>query len=445
MLEKNFKEKIIQIFSEGINQYFAEESACRSDISSSLISLDALKEKRHGDFSSNIAMVLAKQVKANPVILAQHISEKIKKIFNQRSDINSFIDGIEVKGAFINLWLSDKYYENILLEIFKNKEKFGQNSDFGGKRVNIEFVSANPTGPLTIAHARQAAIGDALARILKFNGYDVTTEYYLNDCGRQINMLGKSLEIRYRNLCGKEDSLPEDGYVGEYVIDIAKEIKEKHGEMFLEETEKTSNFFRKYAVESIMNLIRKDLEDFRVHFDVWTSQAEFEERKIVERTLEELEKAGYLYEQDGAKWFKSTAFGDDKDRVVRKSDGSYTYLAPDIAYHKDKYLRKFEKIIDLLGPDHHGYINRMKAAVSAMGYDKSSIDILIVQLATLLRNGVAVSMSTRRAEFISLREIIEEIGVDVARLIFLMRRRDSHLDFEFEVAKKEATDRKDCT
>ncbi len=234
--------------------------------------------------------------------------------------------------------------------------------------------------------------------------------------------------------------MPEDGYMGNYIIEIAEEIKAKKGNSLKGGTDEDNEFFRKYAVEYMMKLIHADLADFGVEFDVWTSQGDIEKRNEVEDVIGALEKDGYIYEEEGAKWFASTKLGDDKDRVVVKSDGSYTYLAPDMAYHRDKYRRGFDKLIDFLGPDHHGYIKRMKAAVQALGHDESSLSIMIVQLMTLLRDGKAVSMSTRKGEFLSLREIIDEVGKDVARFFFLSRRLDSHLDFDIELAKKESTD-----
>jgi arginyl-tRNA synthetase len=253
-------------------------------------------------------------------------------------------------------------------------------------------------------------------------------------------MLGRSVEVRYRNLSGHDDVMPEDGYMGDYIIDIARRVLEEKGTSLLDRSDETDEYFRHYAVNYIMGLINKDLRDFGVKFDTWTSQAEIEKKNEVLKILDKLKDDGYIYEKDGARWFRTSDFSDDKDRVVIKNDGSFTYLAPDIAYHKNKYQRGYSRLIDLLGPDHHGYINRMKAAVQALGYDADSLDILIVQLVTLLRNGKTVSMSTRKGEFVSLREIIDEIGKDVARFFFLSRRLDSHLDFDIELAKKESAE-----
>ena len=399
----------------------------------------AAKDPKHGDLSSNAAMRLASQARRSP----QQIADAVIPLFKDelsRAGASEYVRDIEFKGGFINVRLADKYYQGLLLVIKKEAGNYGKNSSGGGKKVNLEYVSANPTGPLTIAHGRQAAIGDALSKLLRFSGYDVTCEYYLNDCGRQINMLGLSVEIRYRNLFGANEPLLEDCYQGEYIIDMAEKVKAEHGDKFISRSGETSAFFRKFAVEAQMADINKDLSDFGIKFDVFTSQAGFEARNEVVNTLKELKEKGFIYENEGAEWFASTRFGDDKDRVVKKSDGSFTYLAPDMAYHRFKYERGYDWLIDLLGPDHHGYINRMKAAVQALGHDAKSLDILIVQLATLFRGGEVVRMSTRKAEYISLREIMDEIGKDVARYCFLSRRLDSHLDFDIEIAKKESTD-----
>ena len=436
---KEISKRISRALLEACRQYFSEklpQVAFPDDIDTFFY---MAKDRRHGDLSSNAAMRLASHAKRPP----QEIAEAIMPIFNARlsdAGLSAYVGSAEFKGGFINIAFSDKYYRDLLIVINKEGPLYGRNSSGRGRKVNLEFVSANPTGPLTIAHGRQAALGDAISRILGFNGYDVTNEYYLNDCGRQIKLLGLSVEARYRNLLGQNEPMPEDGYMGEYIIDMAKEVLEKHGEKFLARSDAASEFFRKFAVEYQMADINKDLSDFGVKFDVFTSQQGIEDRDEVRLALNELEGKGFIYESEGAKWFASTRFGDDKDRVVRKSDGAYTYLAPDVAYHRYKYRRGYDRLIDLLGPDHHGYIGRMKAAVQALGHDAKSLDILIVQLVTLLRAGEVVRMSTRKAEFISLREIMDEIGKDVTRYYFLSRRLDSHLDFDIEVAKKESMD-----
>ena len=439
MLGKDVSKKIAQTLLESCRQYFKENLPQVSFPHDLDMSLQITRDPKHGDLSSNAAMRLAKLARRSPADLGKDIIDILQNMI-KKSGLSTMVGGVELKGGFINFHLSGEYYRNLLKIIHQQKEHYGKSDEGSGKHINLEFVSANPTGPLTIAHGRQAAIGDALARILRFDGYQVTKEYYLNDFGRQINMLGKSVEIRYRNLFGTTLEMPEDGYMGDYIIDIAKEIKSSKGNGLLDENQENSTFFREYAVKYMMNLITKDLDDFGVEFDTWTKQSVIEGENEVEKALGVLEESGYIYESEGAKWFASTTFGDDKDRVVIKSDSSFTYLAPDIAYHRDKYKRGFTHLIDLLGPDHHGYIKRMKAAVEALGHDAKSLDILIVQLVTLMRGGEQVSMSTRRGEFISLREIIDEIGTDVTRFFFLSRRLDSHLDLDIDLAKKESAD-----
>jgi len=435
--------------SKEIEKYLL--ASCRLYFSSNLpgislpedldISLQVTRDEAHGDLSSNVAMRLASLAKCSPQVLG----EAVLIIFREQipgTALEGFIEQVEMKEGFINFRFSSKYYQGVLERISEKKGAFGKNVVSCREHVNLEFVSANPTGPLTIAHGRQAAIGDALSRILCFAGAKVTNEYYLNDVGRQISLLGESVKVRYRGLFGKDEAMPDDGYQGDYITEIAKEIKSKKEDKILEDKDEGSfdKIFCEYAVKYMMGLIRKDLSDFGVKFDVWTPQSSLEERDEVAGALKLLEEKGYIYESEGAKWFSSTKFGDEKDRVVVKSDGLYTYLAPDIAYHLGKYKRGYTKVVDLLGPDHHGYIGRMKAAVQAFGEDKKTLDILIVQLVTLLRGGKSISMSTRRGEFISLREIIDEVGKDVTRFFFLSRRLDSHLDFDIELAKKESAD-----
>ncbi|NQT32621.1 MAG: arginine--tRNA ligase [Candidatus Omnitrophica bacterium] len=439
MLNKNVSEKLVEALTKACKQYFQEHLPDAVFPKDAEISIQMTRDPGHGDLTSNAAMRLASLAKRSPKVVGEGVVTLLEDQI-ERSGLSGLIKSAELKGGFINFRLSGAYFRTVLENIHAQKDSFGRSEERRKRKINLEFVSANPTGPLTIAHGRQAAIGDALARILRFSGDNVTCEYYLNDVGRQIKLLGDSVEVRYRDLFDKNDPMPEDGYMGEYIIDIAREIKEKSGDKFLAGSDKVTAFFRNYAVDYMMKLINKDLSDFGVVFDTWTSQGAIEEKKEVEEALEFLQSGGYIYDSEGAKWFASTRFGDDKDRVVVKSDGSYTYLAPDIAYHLDKYRREYTHLIDLLGPDHHGYIRRMKAAVRALGHDAKSLDILIVQLVTLMRGGESVSMSTRKGEFVSLREILDEIGKDVARFYFLSRRLDSHLDFDIDLAKKESAD-----
>ena len=400
------------------------------------IELEIPKEKSHGDISTNIAMKLCKSARMAPLDLANLISARIPALAHD-AHMGHVISRVEAKQpGFINFFLGTDYLSKVLLEIKRKRGNFGRSGIGRGLRLQVEFVSANPTGPLTIAHGRQAAIGDSLANVLEFLGYRVTKEYYLNDEGTQMDILGRSIRARYLELCGACEGFPEDGYKGSYVNDIAKDFKKKYGKKFVKVPD--IDAFREFGLKWILNDIRRDLKDFGVAFNVWYSQKALRKSGKVEKALRLLKEKGYIYESQGAIWFKSTEFGDDKDRVVVKSDLSKTYLAPDIAYHLEKYRRGFRKIIDIWGPDHHGYIPRMKAAIKALGFSEDSLSVLIVQLATLYRAGQVVSMSTRAGEFVTVREVMDEVGKDVTRFVFLSRRLSSHLDFDLDAVKKES-------
>jgi arginyl-tRNA synthetase len=352
------------------------------------------------------------------------------------SALKNSVEKVELKQpGFINLFLSKSYLYDVMLKIQREKSNYGRISICRSRKMQVEFVSANPTGPLTIAHGRQAAIGDSLANILSFVGCNVKREYYVNDEGTQMNILGNSIRIRYRELLGIKEDFPEDGYKGAYVIDIAKGFKKRYGKRHKNCADIA--VFREFGLKWILSGIKKDLKDFGVKFDNWYSQKSLRRSGKIDGALKIIKDKGYIFDQEGATWFKSTAFGDDKDRVLIKSDGSYTYLAPDIAYHLDKYRRGFKKLIDIWGPDHHGYIPRITAAIQALGYDKDSLSVLIAQLATLYRKGVVVPMSTRAGEFITLREVMDEVGKDAGRFCFIMRRISSHLDFDLDKVKEQ--------
>lgn len=400
--------------------------------------LEIPKEKSHGDISTNIALKYCKQAKLPPLDLAQAIKIRIDSAIGAHQ-LGPIIEKVEVKApGFVNFFLSFDYLSKSLLEIKRRKDNYGRGSMGRGIKLNIEFVSANPTGPLTIAHGRQAAIGDSLARILGFLGYKVTREYYLNDEGTQMDILGRSIRVRYLKALGRTIEFPTDGYKGGYVYEIAKAFESKNGAKYASCEEIAP--FREFGLKWILNDIRKDLNDFDVKFDVWFSQRSLRKSGRVEKALDMLRQKGHIYEKDGAVWFKSQPLGDDKDRVVVKSDGALTYLAPDIAYHLEKYRRGFKSLVDIWGPDHHGYIPRLKAAIKALGFSQESLSVLIVQLATLYRNAQVVSMSTRAGEFVTLREVSDEVGKDVARFCFLMRKISSHLDFDMDIVKKQSMD-----
>ncbi len=399
------------------------------------VDFDVPKNRDHGDLTTNFAMKYASSAKKSPIELSRMICDCVA---------SSGIEGlkkIEPAGpGFINVFLEHEVFYNVVLEVLDKREKYAVSDTCRGKKVIIEFVSANPTGPLTVAHGRQAAVGDALARLLANSGCEVFREYYLNDRGRQIDILGKSLYSKYMKLCGREYPFPDDGYKGSYIDDLAKKLYSEKGAEFSGISEKTVEFMCDYAKNNILEWIKKDLADFSVEFNSYFSEKKFSETGKVEEAIKLLEKKGLVYEKDGAIWFNSRKYGDDKDRVMVKSSGEWTYITPDIAYHKDKLDRGFDLLIDLWGPDHHGYIPRMKAAVQAMGFNAGCLKVVIIQLATLYQGKNKLSMSTRQGEFISLREVMNEVGVDAARYFFLMLNTDSHLDFDLELAKKRSAE-----
>jgi arginyl-tRNA synthetase len=403
------------------------------------IMLEAPRNRKLADLSTNIAMQICKAKKGlKPFEVAEDFLKFIKEGI-EKAGFKEMIETVEVKPpGFINFHFSNNYLYDVIDQIISEGTCFGRSIQGKNKKVLIEFVSANPTGPLSIAHGRQAAIGDVLTNILEFAGYKVAREYYLNDEGNQIELLGRSIHARYCELLGEACLFPEAGYKGDYIYDIAKAVIEKHNKALTAPDDKNISFFSDFGIKYIMSGIRKDLSDFSVRFDNYYSQHKLGKSGKVEKVLTHLKEKGFLYEKDGALWFSSTRFGDDKDRVLRKSDGSYTYITPDIAYHEDKFKRGFNMLINLWGPDHHGYISRIKAACQAIGKDKGLLSVLIIQLVTLSRAGVPVRMSTREGEFITLRQVIDEVGKDVTRFFFLTRRRDSHLDFDLELAKKES-------
>jgi len=412
------------------------------------IELEIPADKQHGEFSSNIALKSSKLFKKPPMDIAGEFLPLFQDMIT-KEPFKGKINKIEIKKpGFINFYLTPQALYDILDQIFSEDEDYGR-LDFGKKeKVQIEFVSANPTGPLSVAHARQAAVGDALANILNFVGFDAHREYYLNDGGNQIRILGESLKLRIVELLGKTIKFPEDYYQGDYLKEIAANVLEElkrlnpditaFDEKWLDQWD--SKTFENFAKDHILDCIRKELDDFGVHFDFWAYESKIATPEKIEATLQFLKDKGLIYEKDGAQWFKSSDYGDDKDRVVRKSDGSFTYLMPDIAYHKDKFSRGFNRVLDILGPDHHGYIPRIKAAAMALGKKKDDLEVLIVQLATIYRQGQKVSMSTRGGQYISLREVIEEVGVDAARFFFLMRHIKVHLDFDLELAKEQTSE-----
>lgn len=430
------EDKIISCIKRAVDAVLADLNVNPPSTKQLKIELEIPKEKLHGDLSSNIAMRISRLSGKSPMEFANILKGAIESHLSS-SGLKYAVDRIETRPpGFINFFLSKKYLTGVLLDIKRMKAKFGSSGFGRGVRLQVEFVSANPTGPLTIAHGRQAAFGDSLANVLQFLGYRVTREYYLNDEGTQMDILGNSIRIRYMELFESGEVFPVDGYKGAYITDIAKALKKKLGRALTKE--KRIDRFREFGMKYILKTIRADLSNFGVKFNVWYSQKALTKSGKVDKALAFLRSRGHIYENEGAVWFKSSAFGDDKDRVVIKSDGSKTYLAPDIAYHMEKYRSGFRRIIDIWGPDHHGYVPRIKAAVKALGFGEDSLSVIIVQLATLYKNGQVLSMSTRAGEFITLREVMDEVGKDVARFCFIMRRASSHLDFDLDVVKKES-------
>lgn len=405
------------------------------------IILETPKDEIKGDYATTLAMTLASMEKTSPRTIAE-------KIVNHIEDREGIIDRVEIAGpGYINLFLKQGYWISALREVIAMGDRYGQVDTGKGKSVQVEFLSANPTGPLHIGHGRVAAFGDSLANLLKAAGYDVQKEYYINDVGNQMETLGRSTYIRYKQMFDPDIPFLQDGYKGDYIKDIAKEISldapdakiAKDRYLHISE-EEALPFFIQYSKDNILNGIRKDLEDFSVVFDHWFSEKSLYDTGEVEGVLRELKDKGYLYEREGALWLNTTQFGDDKDRVVVKSTGQKTYFAPDIAYHRNKFKRGFHLIVDIWGADHHGYEPRLRAGIQCLGYPEKDLKVILVQLVALLREGKPVSMSTRSAEFVTLREVIDEVGKDAARFMFLTRRPDSHLDFDLELVKRESAE-----
>ena len=399
------------------------------------IQLEVPRVEAHGDFATNVALTLAKPNKCSPRDIATSFVEQL-------ADGDGFFASVEIAGpGFINLVISPSAWFQILDEIHRLDHTYGL-SLFGDSRsVQVEFVSANPTGPLHVGHGRGAAVGDALASILEATGHRVEREYYINDAGTQIETLGRSVFLRYQQLFGRQVDFPETCYQGDYIQVLAREMQEIHGDSYLNIAEDEAlPLFSDFAGKRILDGIRDDLQEFGVIYDRWFSEKSLYENGAVDRVIETLKAAGHIYEKDGALWFRSTALGDEKDRVVVRANGMTTYFASDLAYHQDKYLRGLDLVIDLWGADHHGYMDRMYAGVMALGKEREALRLLLVQLVNLLRKGQQVAMSTRAGEFVTLRDVIAEVGRDAARFIFLTRRSDSPLDFDLELAKEKSAD-----
>jgi len=412
-----------QLLSSGESPDFAIEVPGRAD---------------HGDFAVNVAMLLARAEKKAP----RQIAETLVGQLNQLPQEVVLWQKVEIAGpGFINFFLTDKCWYGVLDEVFAQQESFGKSTVGNGRKVQVEFVSANPTGPLHIGHGRGAATGDAVASVLQEAGFAVQREYYINDAGNQMATLGRSLYLRYLQLHGQQVEFPDDCYQGEYIKEMAQQVIDSDGGRYLQQSEEDAvGYFSKFGAEAIRAGIDDDLQRFGIKFDNWYSEQSLYDRDLVKAGIEALQRDGYTYEQDGAIWFRTTDFGDDKDRVLVRSNGVTTYFASDVAYHREKYERGFDTVIDVWGADHHGYVPRMKAVLAALGRNPEDLQIILVQLVNLLRGGEQVAMSTRAGMFVTLKEVIDEVGSDACRFFFLMRRSDSKLDFDLDLAKKQSSD-----
>ncbi|WP_199617188.1 arginine--tRNA ligase [Paenibacillus alkalitolerans] len=424
------KEKVKAAFAEAVRKTGLLPAGEHADIA-----LEVPKEKTHGDLATNIAMQLTRVAKKPPRAIAEALTAEL--------DLASAgIERAEIAGpGFINLFLDKSFLRDIVREAINQGERYGRTNAGAGKRVQVEFVSANPTGSLHLGHARGAAVGDALCNVLDFAGYEVQREYYINDAGNQIANLAKSIEARYRQALGKEADMPEDGYFGEDIVQFGRVLaEEKGGSLLSLPDEERFSFFRAYGLERELDKIKRDLERFRVRFDNWYSETSLYESGKIDEALAQLRKNGHVYEQEGALWLRTTPMGDDKDRVLIKNDGSYTYLLPDLAYHLDKYRRGFDRMINIWGADHHGYVPRMKAAMEALGEDPGKLTVLISQMVSLYQGGEKVKMSKRTGKAVTMEDLMDEVGVDATRYFFTMRSTDSHLDFDMDLAVSQSNE-----
>ena len=393
------------------------------------IQLEKPKKSHHGDLYSNLALILSGRAKQKPLDLADALNEKL-------SYDSNLISKVEVAPpGFLNFTFGDGYRTGILRKILSDADNYGRSEIGANKTVNVEFVSANPTGPLNIGHGRNAIIGDSVARILEFNGYKVTREYYFNNAGRQMRILGESVKYHYLKLQGVESDFPEDGYKGQYISDIAQALIDEKGDSLLDEKDVTA--FKETAEKSVFEEIKSTLDKIGVRMDLFFNEDDLYESGAIESVIDRFRKKGLAYDKEGAVWFKTTDLGMKEDRVIVKSSGEPTYRLPDIAYHEDKLQRKFDMIIDVLGADHHASFPDVVAGVKALGLESGKLNVLLHQFVTLTKGGKKIKMSTRNADYVTLEELVEEVGSDVMRYFFLMRSSNSHLNFEMDLAKKE--------
>ncbi|MBN1614972.1 MAG: arginine--tRNA ligase [Deltaproteobacteria bacterium] len=399
------------------------------------VEVELAKDPAHGDYASNVAMVLASRVGRKPREIAE-------RLVGQIHDTDKILQKVEIAGpGFLNFFVREDVWATLLKDIERQADRYGMSDSGKGRKVLLEFVSANPTGPLHIGHARGAVVGDVIANILAASGYDISREYYINDAGNQMANLGRSVLLRYRQLLGETVHFPENCYRGDYIKTLAAELLDREGPPCPNDNgESLIPYFTDYAAGAILEGIKEDLGAFGVTFDRYFSERDLYEDRRLDSLLEDLEKGGFIYREEETLWFRTTAFGDEKDRVVVRKTGEPTYFAADIAYHQNKYERGFDFLIDVWGADHHGYIPRILAGIQALDHDKDSLRVILVQLVNLLRDGKPIAMSTRSGEFVTLREVVDEVGRDAARYNFLMRRSDSHLDFDLELAKRQSNE-----
>jgi arginyl-tRNA synthetase len=418
-LKKEVKDKIIQILKN--------ERLYYPDIEDK-IKVEHPKEESYGDLATNVAFLLTKHLKQKP----QDVALKVKSILEK----DPIFSKVEVLNGFINLFLSEDYYQQVVKKAVLEKDRFGEVGEKNKGKINIEYVSANPTGPLHLGHGRGAVVGNLLSNMYSYIGYKVEREFYINDAGNQIKKLGQSVYARFRQIEEPNYPFPEDGYHGEYIKDIAKELYHYEREKILSmlSEEDAMNFCGEYAKNYLLDKIKEDLKLIDVEFDIWTSEKHLYEHGKVEQALNFLQNKGLIYEKDGALWLKTSIYGDEKDRVIKKSDGSYTYFAADIAYHFDKYEKGYDFIINVWGSDHHGYFPRLKAAVMAFGVDEKWINVVFIQLVKLFKDGEEVKMSKRSGDFITLRELVEEVGKDAVIYFFASKDPNTHLNFDVDVA-----------
>ena len=405
------------------------------DIEEKDIFFDTPKDKLHGDYSINIAMRLAKPLRKAPIIIANEIIENIDNDKNH-------LEKVEVLNGFINFFIDKKYLSNVVFKINAEKDNYG-NSNYGkGKKVDIEYVSANPTGFLHVGHCRGAAYGDSLARIYKKAGFDVNREYYINDGGNQIENLVKSIYARYNELYGLPFELDDDCYHGKEIIEIAKMIRDEVGDKYIINNDYNycHDYFRTFGVNYLLNNLKKDLNDFNVTFDTWFSEKSLYDNGDVKKTIEYLKKSGYTYEDEGALWLRTTEYGDEKDRVLIKSDKTLTYLTPDIAYHMNKLSRGYDELIDVLGADHYGYIPRLKAAIKFCGGNPDALNVDILQMVRVMQDGVEVKMSKRSGKAITMRDLIDEVGADALRFLFIQKALSTQMDLDLDLALKQSNE-----